>query len=131
MDALYLTLLYFLVSAVIVFIGVVLFELVTTKYKDWDEIAGGNAAVAVSVAGKIIGISIVLLFAILEGETVTVTLLWGGLGVIHEILVYFLLEWLTPKFSVQEKLKEGNLTVGIISFAVSVGLGLVIGASIT
>ena len=131
MNALLLTLLYFVVSIVIVLIGVGLFGLVTTKYKDWDEIAEGNSAVALSVGGKIIGLSIILMFAILQGDTVSVTLLWGAIGVVLQIVVYLLFDLLTPKFSVQGKLKEGNMAVGIISCCVSIGLGFVIGASIT
>nr|WP_239541420.1 DUF350 domain-containing protein [Pullulanibacillus pueri] len=126
-----LTLLYFVVSIVVVLIGVGLFGLITTKYKDWDEIADGNTAVALSVGGKIIGLSIVLMFAILQGETVSITLLWGAVGVVLQIVIYFLFDLLTPRFSVQQKLKEGNVAVGIISCCVSLGLGFVIGASIT
>ncbi|GGH86708.1 putative membrane protein [Pullulanibacillus pueri] len=131
MNALLLTLLYFVVSIVVVLIGVGLFGLITTKYKDWDEIADGNTAVALSVGGKIIGLSIVLMFAILQGETVSITLLWGAVGVVLQIVIYFLFDLLTPRFSVQQKLKEGNVAVGIISCCVSLGLGFVIGASIT
>ncbi|TCP32076.1 putative membrane protein [Scopulibacillus darangshiensis] len=130
-SAVLLTFLYFIASIVIVFIGVLLFELVTTKYKDWEEIADGNIAVAFSVGGKIIGLSIILLFSIIENDSIWATLLWGAYGIVLQLIVYYLFEFLTMKFSVQDKLKERNTAVGVISFCASVGVALVIGASIT
>ncbi|HEU5138974.1 MAG TPA: DUF350 domain-containing protein [Bacillales bacterium] len=125
------TLLYFIAAGIIVLIGIWVFEMITTKYKDWKEIEEGNYAVALSVGGKVIGICEILMFAILENGTIAGTMLWGALGVVLQIVVYFLFEWLTRSFSVQDKLKENNVAVGIVSFCISVGLGLVIGASIT
>lgn len=130
MDAVLLTIYYFVASVIVIVIGIYLFEIVTTKYKDWEEIAAGNYAVALSVGGKIVGISVVLLFSILENDTITQTVLWGLFGIVLQLIVYYIFETLT-KFSVQDKLKENNLAVGIISFSVSAGLAFVIGASIT
>ncbi len=131
MNGFLLTFLYFIVAIAIVFIGLWIFELITTKYKDWDEIANGNNAVALSVGGKIVGLCIILLFAILENDQIWHVVIWGGFGILLQMIVYYLFDLLTVKFSVQEKLKEGNTAVGIISFCVSAGLAFVIGASIT
>lgn len=125
------TLLYFVIAGIILLVGVFIFEIVTTKYKDWKEIEEGNYAVALSVGGKIVGISEILMFAIYENSSIWPMVKWGAIGVVLQIVVYYLFELLTVKFSVQEKLKERNIAVGIISFSISAGLGLVIGASIT
>ena len=131
MDAFITTFLYFLIAIIVVLIGLVIFEWITTKYKDWDEIANGNQAVALSIAGKIVGICIILAFAIYHSVTVWETLIWGGYGVVLQMIAYFLFELITRKFSVQDKIKQNNIAVGIISLAVSIGLAFVIGASIT
>jgi putative membrane protein len=131
MDGFLLTFLYFVVSIVVVLVGIWIFELITTKYKDWDEIAKGNNAVALSVGGKIVGLCVILLFSILENDQLWHVVIWGVYGIVLQMIVYYLFELLTVKFSVQEKIKEGNTAVGIISFCVSVGLAFVIGASIT
>jgi putative membrane protein len=131
MDPFLYTFLYFLVAIVVVVVGLVIFELITTKYKDWDEIKSGNSAVALSIAGKIIGICIILSFAVYHGDNLTETLIWGGYGVVLQLVAYFIFEGLTRKFSVEQQLKEGNVAVAIVSLAVSIGLGFVIGASIT
>lgn len=131
MDAFISTFIYFVIAIIVVLIGLVIFEWITTKYKDWDEIANNNQAVALSIAGKIIGICIILAFAIYHSVTVWETLIWGGYGVVLQIIAYFVFEFATRMFSVEEKIKDNNVSVGIISLAVSVGLAFVIGASIT
>lgn len=122
---------YFLIAVVVVLIGLVVFELVTTKYKDWQEVGAGNQAVAMSISGKIIGICIVLSFAIYHSFTIMDTLIWGGVGVVLQMAAYLLFELFTRRFSVEQKLKENNTAIGIISMGVSIGLAFVIGASIT
>ncbi|WP_138415320.1 DUF350 domain-containing protein [Aquibacillus sediminis] len=130
MEAFIATFIYFLIAIIVVLIGLVIFEYIT-KYKDWDEIENGNQAVALSIAGKIIGICIILSFAIYHSISVWETVIWGGYGVILQVIAYLLFEGLTRKFSVEQKLKENNIAVGIITLAVSIGLAFVIGASIT
>ncbi|MEK4198645.1 DUF350 domain-containing protein [Cytobacillus sp. FSL K6-0265] len=131
MEPFILTLIYFLIAVAIILIGVVVFELLTTKYKDWDEILNANHAVALSVGGKIVGISIVLAFSIYNSGTILDTVIWGLVGILLQMVAYFLFELFTRKFSVEEQLKKGNISVAIISMCVSIGLGFIIGASIT
>lgn len=45
--------------------------------------------------------------------------------------VYVIVELLTRTFSMEEQLKNNNIAVGILSMSVSIGLGFVVGASIT
>lgn len=125
------TFLYFVVAIVVVLIGLMIFETITKRYKDWDEVKGGNHAVALSIGGKIIGICIILSFAIYHSVTLLEALIWGGYGVVLQMIAYVLFEVFTRKFSVEDQLHKNNLAVGIISFTVSVGLAFVIGASIT
>ncbi|MEN2766936.1 DUF350 domain-containing protein [Ornithinibacillus xuwenensis] len=131
MEAILLTLMYFGLAILIVIIGLVIFEFMTNQYKDWDEIKNGNQAVALSITGKIIGICIVLAFSIYNSAQLMDTLIWGAVGVVLQLIAYVLFELLTRKFSVQAELKKGNISVGIISLGVSIGLAFVIGASIT
>lgn len=131
MEAFLLTIMYFAIAIIIVVVGLAIFEVMTKQYKDWDEVLNGNKAVALSISGKIVGICIILAFAIYNSFAVTETLIWGAIGVALQLVAYVLFEVFTRKFSVEEQLHKGNLAVGIISFAVSVGLAFVIGASIT
>jgi putative membrane protein len=125
------TFLYFVIAIIVVLVGLFVFEKITTKYKDWEEIGNGNTAVALSVGGKIVGICIILSFAIYHSVIIWETLIWGAYGVFLQMIAYYLFEAFTRKFSVEEKIKENNVSVGIISMTVSIGLAFVIGASIT
>ncbi|RWZ59781.1 DUF350 domain-containing protein [Halobacillus fulvus] len=122
---------YFAIAIVVVLIGLVIFEFLTKQYKDWEEVERGNQAVAMSISGKIIGICIVLSFAIYHSFTIWDTVIWGAFGVVLQMVAYILFELFTRKFSVETKLKENNTAVGIISMGVSIGLAFVIGSSIT
>jgi len=45
-------------------------------------------------------------------------------------VAYFLFEFMTPRFNVDQEIANDNRSVGFISFTISVGLSFVIGASI-
>jgi putative membrane protein len=126
-----LTAVYFIIAIAIVLIGLLLFELMTKKYKDWDEILNGNHAVSLSIGGKIVGICIILAFSIYHSASVVDTIIWGAYGILLQLIAYLLFELFTRNFSVEEQLKKGNISVGIVSMCVSIGLAFVIGASIT
>ncbi|MFD2212163.1 DUF350 domain-containing protein [Metabacillus endolithicus] len=126
-----LTAVYFIIAIAIVLIGLLIFELMTKKYKDWDEILNGNHAVSLSIGGKIVGICIVLAFSIYHSASVVDTIIWGAYGILLQLIAYLLFELFTRNFSVEEQLKKGNISVGIVSMCVSIGLAFVIGASIT
>jgi len=125
------TLAYFVVSAIIVILGLLVFEFLTKKYKDMEEIKNGNTAVALSIAGKVIGICIILAFAIYHSFYLYETVVWGIIGIILQMLAYLIVNNFSSKFSVEDQLMNNNKAVGILSLSVSVGLGFVIGASIT
>ncbi|OLN22067.1 hypothetical protein BTO30_11665 [Domibacillus antri] len=131
MNSFLLTFYYYAIAIAVVVIGLVIFELMTKKYKDWEEIKGRNTAVALSIGGKIIGICIILMFSIFHNDTIIETVYWGLFGMVLQLVAYVLFEIFSRTFSVEEQLKEGNIAVGIISFSVSVGLAFVIGASIS
>lgn len=125
------TFVYFIVSVVIVLIGLFIFEMMTQKYKDLEAVKEGNVAVAMSIAGKIIGICIILAFAIYHSTEIYETLIWGAYGVVLQMIAYLLFDLLTRKFSVEDQLSKNNIAVGTLSMGVSIGLAFVIGASIT
>ncbi|MGM7721540.1 DUF350 domain-containing protein [uncultured Metabacillus sp.] len=131
MEPFILTAVYFIIAIAIVIVGLTIFELLTRKYKDWDEVLNGNHAVSLSIGGKIVGICIILAFSIYHSASVMDTIIWGAFGILLQMIAYLLFELFSRKFSVEDQLKKGNISVGIISMCVSIGLAFVIGASIT
>ena len=120
---------YFSVVVLCLVVSMVLFEIVT-KYKNWEEIRNGNVAVALATGGKILGICNIFRYSIERHTTLIEMLSWGLFGFSLLIFAYFLFEFLTPRFNVDEEIAKDNRSVGLISFTISVGLSFVIGASI-
>ncbi|WP_027409536.1 DUF350 domain-containing protein [Anoxybacteroides tepidamans] len=115
------------VLCMVVFLAV--FELVT-KYRNWEEIQKGNVAVAMATGGKIFGIANIFRYAISHHESLLSVIGWGVYGFILLLVAYFIYEFLTPKFNIDEEIAQDNRAVGLISMVISVGLSFVIGESI-
>ena len=115
------------VIALIVYLAI--FEFVT-KYSTWEEIKKGNVAVALATGGKIFGVANIFRYSIMDNSSVIGMLGWGTFGFLLLLFVYFIFEFLTPGFKVDEELKNNNRAVGLISFVLSISLSFIIGASI-
>ncbi|WP_053367334.1 DUF350 domain-containing protein [Bacillus sp. FJAT-27245] len=105
------------------------FELVT-KYKNWEEIKKGNVAVAMATGGKMFGIANIFRHAIEEHTSVLAMIGWGVYGFALLLVGYFIFEFLTPKFNVDEEIEKDNRAVGFISMVISIGLSYIVGAGI-
>lgn len=116
------------VLALIVFLT--LFELVT-RYNGWEEIRAGNLSVAMATGGKIFGICNVFHFAIRNNDTLGQTLIWSSFGFILLLVSYFIFEFLTPHFRIDEEIKNDNRAVGFLSMIISISMSFVIGACVT
>jgi putative membrane protein len=124
------TLAFFAVAVLALVVFLTLFELVT-KYNDWEEIKAGNVSVAMATGGKIFGICNLFRFAISNNDTMIQSLIWAGYGFVLLILAYFIFEFLTPHFKIDEEIKKDNRAVGLLALIISVSLSYVIGACIT
>jgi putative membrane protein len=112
-----------------IILSLAIFEWVT-QYGTWQEIRRGNLAVALATGGKVFGIANVFRHSIMANDTVLAMLGWGAFGFILLLFVYFIYEFLSPGFKVDEESKNDNRAVGLLSFVLSVSLSYVIGASI-
>jgi putative membrane protein len=115
------------VLALIVFLFC--FEMVT-RYNCWDEIKKGNVAVAMATGGKIFGICNLFRFSIESGGSVYESIGWAGFGFVLLMAGYFLFEFMTPVFRIDDEIKNDNRAVGLIAMVISVSLSYVIGATV-
>ncbi|KAA9023188.1 DUF350 domain-containing protein [Niallia endozanthoxylica] len=116
------------ILCIIVFLAI--FELVT-KYNNWTEIKKGNLAVAMATGGKIFGITNIFRYTIEHNDTLLTMIGWGVFGFLLLLVGYFIFEFLTPSFKIDEEIEKDNRAVALISLVISIGLSYVIGASIT
>jgi len=116
------------ILSMVVFLAI--FELVT-KYNNWDEIKRGNIAVAMATGGKIFGIANIFRHSIMHNDSLLTMITWGVYGFTLLLIGYFIFEFLTPKFKIDEEIQNDNRAVGFISMIISVGLSYVIGSGIS
>lgn len=116
------------ILCVVVFLAI--FELVT-KYKNWEEIQKGNIAVALATGGKIFGIANIFRYSIEQNDSLVTMVSWGVFGFVLLLIGYFIFEFLTPKFNIDDEIKNDNRAVGFIAMILSIGLSFVIGAGIS
>lgn len=118
------------IALLCIFVFLAVFELVT-KYNNWEEIKKGNVAVALATGGKIFGIANIFRFSILHSDSIFHMIVWGIIGFALLLLAYFIFEFMTQRFKVDEEIAKGNLAVGLLAAFISIGLSFVIGASIS
>jgi putative membrane protein len=120
---------YYSVVILCIILFLAIFEMVT-KYKNWEEIKRGNLAVAMATGGKIFGVANIFRHTIEEHSSLLTMIGWGIYGFALLLAGYFIFEFLTPKFKIDEEIQNDNRAVGLISMVISVGLSYVIGAGI-
>ncbi|AIM15833.1 MULTISPECIES: DUF350 domain-containing protein [Neobacillus] len=121
---------YYSVVILCLVVFLALFEMVT-KYKNWEEIKNGNLAVAMATGGKIFGVANIFRHTIENHNSLLAMIGWGIYGFLLLIISYFIFEFLTPKFKIDEEIQNDNRAVGLISMVISIGLSFVIGAGIS
>lgn len=121
---------YYSVVILCIIVFLAIFELVT-KYRNWDEIKKGNMAVAMATGGKIFGVANIFRHSILQHDSLFTMVGWGVFGFILLLIGYFIFEFMTPKFNIDEEIENDNRAVGFISMVISIGLSYVIGANIS
>ncbi|MFJ7974677.1 DUF350 domain-containing protein [Peribacillus sp. JNUCC 23] len=121
---------YYSVVILCIVLFLAVFELVT-KYKNWEEIKNGNVSVAMATGGKIFGISNVFRHSIIHNDSLLTMIGWGVYGFVLLLLGYFIFEFLTPGFKVDEEIENDNRAVGLLAMIISIGLSFVIGAGIS
>lgn len=121
---------YYSVVILCIVVFLAIFEAVT-KYKNWEEIKKGNLAVALATGGKILGVANIFRASIEKHNSLLEMVGWGIYGFLLLLVGYFIFEFLTPKFKIDEQIQNDNRAVGFISFIISIGLSFVIGAGIS
>ncbi|MGE5701290.1 MAG: DUF350 domain-containing protein [Clostridia bacterium] len=121
-------------------LGLLVFVL-TTPYKEFALIRGGAdttdpvktaaaKAAAHDLGGKIMGLAIVLASAVYNAVGFVDLIIWGVIGIVFQVVVFYLFELLTP-FRVVSEIPKGNIAVGIFASRLSIAAGLLMAALIS
>jgi putative membrane protein len=144
MDSQWMYLLNFLmylgVTLPLLAFGIFVFAF-TTPYKEYaliregaetgdpQKVAAAKAA-AHDLGGKIVGLAIVLASAIFHAVSLWDLVVWGVVGTVFQVLVFYLFELITP-FKVVSEIPKGNVSVGIFASRLSIAAGLLMAALIS
>ncbi|MFC4077442.1 DUF350 domain-containing protein [Salinithrix halophila] len=131
---------YLGVTIPLMIVGILLF-LFTTPYREYQLIKEGAdtddprkvaAAKAASydLGGKILGLSLVLASAVFHSAGLVDLVVWGLIGAIFQVAVFYLFELLTP-FKVVAEIPKGNVSVGIFAAFLSIATGLLMASLIS
>jgi putative membrane protein len=133
-------LVYLAISLPLLGAGVYVF-MATTPYKEFKIISHGALghepvemaaaqAMAYDLGGKTLGLAAVLASAVFHAVNPVDLMIWGVIGIIFQVVVFYLFELATP-FKVTAEIPKGNIAVGILSAFLSVASGLVLAALIS
>jgi putative membrane protein len=140
LDSLLNFLMYLGVALPIVIIGILVF-IYTTPYREYRLIQDGAAtndpqkiaaakAASHDLSGKIIGLSIVVASVVINSGSILDLLIWGLIGIIFQVVFFYLFAWLTP-FHVIQEIPKGNVAIGIFSSRMSIVSGLLLAALVS
>lgn len=124
---LYMSFLFYLgVALLLLVVGVVLFTVTTPKIKEFQLIAEKNVTAAMSLGGKVIGLAIVLGAAAEYSVSILDMTIWGMVGILSQIIVFFLAELITIRFSIHKAIIEDNRAVGTMLLSLSLAVGWIV-----
>ncbi|MEK4387696.1 DUF350 domain-containing protein [Solibacillus sp. FSL W7-1464] len=122
---------YLGVSLGLLIIGMVLFTLSTPKIKEFQLIAQRNVSAAMLLGGKVVGLAIVLGAAAEYSISLMDMALWGAIGIVAQVVVFFLAEVITIRFSIQKAIEEDNRAVGTMLLSLSIAVGWIVAKCIS
>ncbi|MGJ7922422.1 DUF350 domain-containing protein [Neobacillus sp. LXY-4] len=123
--------LYLLVSLGLLLVGVFLFEITTTKVKEFKLIADKNMTAALSLGGKLLGLAVVLGSAAEYSVSLLDMAIWGVIGIVAQIIFFIVAEVITIRFSIEKAIEEDNRAVGVMLFSLSLAVGWIVAKCLT
>ncbi len=112
----------FLGTAVALLIVALTIYVWLTPYREIALIRQGNRAAAYSLSGTAVGMAIVLFSTASSTFEVVELAVWGGIGLVGQVLVFIAVSLLIP--GLKKGLEEDNIAYGIILGAFSVAMGI-------
>ena len=115
---------FFLTALALVVVFLYLYALVT-PYDDYKLIfEDNNIAAALGFGGAIIGVSIPLYSALVNSISYTDFVIWGVIAILIQLIFALVVTRISGKFSLESKISQGVVPVGILMAFLSICIGL-------
>ena len=112
-------------------IGMLLFALSTPKINEFKLIAQKNVSASLLLGGKILGLALVLGSAAEYSVSIMDMIVWGFIGMLAQVIVFFLAEVITVRFSIQKAIEEDNRAIGTLLMTLSLAVGWIVAKCLT
>jgi putative membrane protein len=120
--------LFFCIAAVLVAIYLAIYTY-ATAHNEFDLIRHNNVAAALSLGLSLMGFAIPLSSAVVNSATAVDLAVWGAVGLVVQILVYWLVRLVLPNLS--ERIAAGETAAACFLGAASLAGGVVTAAAMT
>ena len=115
---------FFLTALALVVVFLYLYALVT-PYDDYKLIfEDNNIAAALGFGGAIIGVSIPLYSALVNSVSYTDFVIWGVIAILIQLIFALVVTRISGKYSLESKISQGVVPVGILMALLSMCIGL-------
>ena len=115
---------FFLTALALVVVFLYLYALVT-PYDDYKLIfEDNNIAAALGFGGAIIGDSIPLYSALVNSVSYTDFVIWGVIAILIQLIFALVVTRISGKYSLESKISQGVVPVGILMAFLSICIGL-------
>ena len=121
--------LYFFGVAVVLTIIFMVIYWAVTKHNEFKLIKENSVAAAVEFSGAIIGFALPLVSVMVNSIGIIDMVLWGGVAVVVQIVVYFFVRLPMPRIS--ERIEANEISAGIWLGSASLVGGMLNAASMT
>ncbi|WP_312073663.1 DUF350 domain-containing protein [Atlantibacter sp.] len=119
---------YFFIGIAMVAVFLFIYTRIT-PHNEWQLIKNDNLAAALAFSGSILGYIIPLSSAAVNAVSIPDYLIWGGIGLIVQLLVYASVRLYMPKLS--EKIIQRNLAAGLFMGTAALAGGIFNAACMT
>ena len=115
---------FFLTALALVVVFLYLYALVT-PYDDYKLIfEDNNIAAALGFGGAIIGVSIPLYSALVNSVSYADFVIWGVIAILIQLIFALIVTRISGKYSLESKISQGVVPVGILMAFLSICIGL-------
>ncbi len=116
----------FFLTALAVFALFLFLYAKVTPYDDYQMIFGdNNTAAALGLGGAVVGLCIPLYSALVHSVSYVDFVMWAGVAMAIQIVFAFALTRLSGKFSVEQHIRSGDVSVGTTMAFMSISIGLI------
>ena len=122
---LYVGFISFFLTAVALVVAFLYLYAIVTPYDDYKLIfEENNIAAALGFGGAIIGVSIPLYSALVNSVSYTDFVIWGVIAILIQLIFALIVTRISGKYSLESKISQGVVPVGILMAFLSICIGL-------